>query len=39
MPLGRQLITLGIVLVAAGVLVTFAGRPPVRLGRLPGIST
>ena len=28
MPLGRLLITLGIVLVAAGLLVTFAGRLP-----------
>ena len=36
MPLGRLLITLSIVLVAAGLLVTFAGRLPVRLGRLPG---
>lgn len=31
-----MLITLGIVLVAAGLLFTYAGRLPFRLGRLPG---
>jgi len=31
-----MLITVGLVLVAAGVLVTFVGRLPFRLGRLPG---
>jgi len=36
MPLGRLLITIGAILVAAGLLVTFAGRPPLRIGRLPG---
>ena len=33
MPLGRLLITIGIILVAAGLVVTYA---PFRLGRLPG---
>ena len=33
MPLGRLLITAGLVLVAAGLLVTFV---PVKLGHLPG---
>jgi hypothetical protein len=36
MPLGRTLIILGLVLVAAGVVVTLAGRGPIPLGRLPG---
>ena len=36
MPLGRLLITLGIVLGAVGLLICFAGSLPVRLGRLPG---
>jgi hypothetical protein len=36
MPLGRTLITIGLVLVAAGLLFSFAGRLPFRLGRLPG---
>ena len=31
-----MLIVLGVVLIAAGVLVTFGERLPVRLGRLPG---
>jgi hypothetical protein len=31
-----MLITFGLILVAAGVLFTFAGRLPFRLGRLPG---
>ena len=34
--LGRTLIVLGLVLVAAGVLVSLGARLPVRLGRLPG---
>jgi hypothetical protein len=33
---GRTLIILGLVLVAAGVLITFGERLPVKLGRLPG---
>jgi hypothetical protein len=36
MPLGRMLITIGIVLVVAGVFFTYGGRLPFRLGRLPG---
>ena len=36
MPIGRMLITLGLVLVAAGLLFTFGGRLPFRIGRLPG---
>jgi hypothetical protein len=36
MPLGRLLITAGLVLVALGLLVTFSGRLPFRLGHLPG---
>ena len=36
MPLGRLLITAGLVLVAAGVLVLLLGRLPIRLGHLPG---
>jgi hypothetical protein len=34
--MGRTLITIGLVLVAAGVLLTFAERLPFKLGRLPG---
>jgi hypothetical protein len=33
MPLGRLLITIGVILVAAGLVVSYA---PFRLGRLPG---
>jgi hypothetical protein len=33
---GRTLIIIGLVLIAAGVLVTLGDRLPVRLGRLPG---
>jgi Protein of unknown function (DUF2905) len=33
---GRLLIVLGLILVAAGVLVNLSGRLPIRLGRLPG---
>jgi hypothetical protein len=36
MPLGRTLIALGLVLVAAGLLFSFGGRLPFRLGHLPG---
>ena len=31
-----MLITFGLIMVAAGVLVTLGGRLPFRLGRLPG---
>jgi hypothetical protein len=34
--MGRMLITIGLVLVVAGVLFTFADRLPIKLGRLPG---
>lgn len=34
--LGRLLIFAGLALAALGVLVTFAGRLPFKLGRLPG---
>jgi hypothetical protein len=34
--LGRPLIVLGLVMVAAGLALTFGGRLPVRMGRLPG---
>jgi len=33
---GRTLIILGLVLVAAGILVTLGARLPMKLGRLPG---
>jgi hypothetical protein len=33
---GRTLIIIGLVLVAAGLLITFGERLPVKLGRLPG---
>jgi Protein of unknown function (DUF2905) len=33
---GRTLIIIGLVLIAAGVLVMLGDRLPVRLGRLPG---
>ena len=35
-PLGRMLIVLGLALAAFGLLLTFGGRLPFRLGRLPG---
>jgi hypothetical protein len=35
-PLGRLLIVAGLALVVLGVLVTFAGRLPFKLGHLPG---
>ena len=36
MSLGRLFIAFGIALVAVGLLVSFAGRLPVKLGHLPG---
>lgn len=36
MPLGRMLIIAGLVLVAAGVVVTVLAKLPIPLGRLPG---
>lgn len=36
MGIGRTLIVLGLVLVAAGIVVTFGGKLPIRIGRLPG---
>jgi len=36
MPLGRLLITIGVLLIVAGLAVTYGGRLPIRLGRLPG---
>jgi hypothetical protein len=36
MGLGRMLIAIGLVLVVAGLLFTFAERLPLKLGRLPG---
>jgi hypothetical protein len=36
MNIGRMLILFGIVLVAAGLLLTLLDRLPIRLGRLPG---
>jgi Protein of unknown function (DUF2905) len=33
---GRTLIILGLILVAAGVLITFGESLPIKLGRLPG---
>jgi hypothetical protein len=36
MGLGRLLIVVGVLLIAAGVAVTFGGRLPFRLGHLPG---
>lgn len=36
MGLGKLLIVAGLALVGAGVLVSFAGRLPFKLGRLPG---
>ena len=34
--MGRTLITLGVVLIVVGVLVSFGDKLPVKLGRLPG---
>ena len=36
MNIGRMLIVLGLILVAAGVLFTLGDKLPVRFGRLPG---
>ena len=36
MGFGRLLIVIGVLLAVAGLAVTFGGRLPVRLGRLPG---
>lgn len=36
MPIGRTLIIAGLILVAVGLIFTFGGRLPLRLGRLPG---
>jgi hypothetical protein len=36
MGLGRFLIVVGVLLVVAGLAVTYGGRLPLRLGRLPG---
>jgi hypothetical protein len=36
MDMGRTLIALGFVLVVAGLLLSFGGRLPLRLGHLPG---
>jgi ABC-type Fe3+ transport system permease subunit len=36
MPLGRMLITIGVVLVGMGLLFSFGARLPFRIGRLPG---
>jgi len=36
MNLGRMLIALGLLVAALGVLVSFAEKLPIRLGRLPG---
>jgi hypothetical protein len=35
-PLGRMLIVLGLGIAGLGLLLTFAGRLPFRIGRLPG---
>ncbi len=36
MALGRTLIAIGVMLVLAGLLLTFGARLPLRIGRLPG---
>jgi Protein of unknown function (DUF2905) len=36
MDIGRSLITIGVLLIVVGLAVTFGGRFPLRLGRLPG---
>jgi DUF2905 family protein len=36
MGIGRTLIMIGLALVAIGVIFSFAGRLPLKLGRLPG---
>ena len=34
--MGRTIIILGLILVAAGILITLGDRLPIKLGRLPG---
>jgi hypothetical protein len=34
--MGRALITIGVLLIIAGLAATYGGRLPLRLGRLPG---
>ena len=36
MSLGRLLIVLGVIVAALGVIISFAEKLPIRLGRLPG---
>ena len=36
MPIGRMLVTAGLILVAVGVLFMLGDKLPIRLGRLPG---
>lgn len=36
MPIGRTLIFVGAILIVIGLLITFGGRLPFRIGRLPG---
>jgi hypothetical protein len=36
MPIGRMLVTAGLILVAIGVLFMLGDKLPIRLGRLPG---
>ena len=36
MDIGRSLILIGVLLIIAGLAVTFGGRWPLRLGHLPG---
>jgi hypothetical protein len=36
MAAGRTLIAIGVILVVAGLLLTFGARLPLRIGRLPG---
>ncbi len=36
MGLGRMLIVMGVLLLLAGLAITYGGRLPLRLGRLPG---
>jgi Protein of unknown function (DUF2905) len=36
MDIGRSLITIGVLLIIAGLAVTFGSRLPLRLGHLPG---
>ena len=36
MPLGRMLLVAGLLLIVAGLAITYGPRLPIRLGRLPG---